>query len=161
MVTLGLTRTMWLYVHTLNRETYILKMNGTVPGSSVVLEIAGLPDKTRVETQMKMYIRLLDMKGNKITKFPCLRLQDTLIADRRRKRSIFVLTVVHYSSVNIQKKKEQEKLAEISQTNAVLVMVAQVMDSTGTHTIHRFVCLLMRTNLFEDARRALRGRERL
>jgi hypothetical protein len=57
-----------------------------VENSRYTLEISGLPDKTRVETQMKMYIRLRDNKGNKVTKFPCLRLQDTLIAERRRKR---------------------------------------------------------------------------
>lgn len=54
--------------------------------------------------------------------------------------------------VNAQKKKQQEKLSEVAGSKTALILVAQVVDSTGTKPINRCLACIQREKRALDRR---------
>lgn len=69
----------------LHDESLLPVRNAATKLNSHRVTISGVPERSRVETQMSVCIQLLDEKGAKVTKFPLLRLPRHLLVDEKLK----------------------------------------------------------------------------
>lgn len=103
--------------------------NGASPFS---LSISGLPEKSRVETQMKLVLRLQDGTGANCQAYTDLEIDDNLIADQRRKGRSQQLTVPNF----LAGKKTNKQAKGMTQS---LSLTASVVDSKRQKEIKRCV----------------------
>jgi len=100
------------------------------------ITVKAVPEKSQVETQIKMCLRLEDKTGATIRTWPSVRLDPLLVAPPATRRKL-----------NTQKQKQQKNLAQ-STTNQPLLLKAEVVAATPpNHVIQRcYGCIQQASN---------------